>query len=48
MINFYESLIGKKLVTKTPLLSQKSMQFSQQWSMSLMSKLNGWLNKKGY
>ncbi|MCF8362099.1 MAG: DUF2059 domain-containing protein [Prolixibacteraceae bacterium] len=48
LINFYESPIGKKLVTKTPLLTQESMQFSQQWGMSLMGKLNGWLSEKGY
>ncbi|MCF8360940.1 MAG: DUF2059 domain-containing protein [Prolixibacteraceae bacterium] len=47
LINFCESLIGKKLVTKTPHLTQKSMQFSQQWGMS-WSKLNGWLSEKGY
>lgn len=48
LINFYESPIGKKLVTKTPLLTQESMQFSQQWSMSLMGNINGWLSEKGY
>jgi hypothetical protein len=48
LISFYESPIGKKLVAKTPLLTQESMQFSQQWGMSLMGKLNGWLSEKGY
>lgn len=48
LINFYESPIGKKLVTKTPLLTQESMQFSQQWGMDLIGNINGWLSEKGY
>lgn len=48
LINFYESPIGKKLVTKTPLLTQESMQFSQQWGMNLIGNINGWLSEKGY
>jgi hypothetical protein len=48
LINFYESPIGKKLVTKTPLLTQESMQFSQQWGMNLMSDMHTWIGAKGY
>jgi uncharacterized protein len=48
LISFYESPIGKKLTTKTPLLTQESMQISQTWGMNLMSKLYDWMAKKGY
>jgi uncharacterized protein len=48
LISFYESPIGKKLTTKTPLLTQESMQLSQAWGMNLMSKLYDWMAKKGY
>lgn len=48
LISFYESPIGKKLVVKTPLLTQDAMQMSQKWGMSLMGNLNSWLDEKGY
>ncbi len=48
LIAFYESPIGKKLSTKTPLITKDAMQISQPWAMSLMGKFNAWLGEKGY
>ncbi len=48
LISFYESPIGKKLATKTPILTREAMQMSQTWGMELMAKLNSWLTGKGY
>jgi len=48
LISFYESPIGKKLATKTPILTQEAMQLGQIWGMNLMAKINGWLGEKGY
>ncbi len=48
LITFYETPIGKKLTTKTPLITKDAMQISQPWAMSLMGKFNTWLTDKGY
>ncbi len=48
LITFYETPIGKKLTTKTPLITKDAMQISQPWAMSLMGKFNTWLTEKGY
>lgn len=48
LISFYESPIGKKLATKTPILGREAMQLGQTWGMNLMAKINGWLGEKGY
>jgi hypothetical protein len=48
LISFYESPLGKKLITETALLGKETMQIGQSWGMNLMTKLNGWLVEKGY
>jgi len=48
LISFYESPIGLKLATETPLLGREAMQLGQIWGMNLMAKINGWLGEKGY
>lgn len=48
LISFYESPIGKKLITKTPLLTKEAMQFSQTWGLNLMSDMHTWIGAKGY
>lgn len=35
ILAFYNSPVGKKMVAKTPELTQKSMQIGQQWGMKL-------------
>lgn len=39
IITFYESPVGKKLSTTTPLLTQESMQVGGQWGMELGQKV---------
>jgi len=39
MIAFYESEIGKKMVEKTPIIMQQSMQIGQQWGMEMGAKI---------
>jgi hypothetical protein len=48
MISFYESQVGKKLATKTPVLTGEAMQIGQTWGVNLMAKFNIWLGEKGY
>ena len=48
LISFYESPIGKKLVSKTPQLTQESMKMGQSWGIGLMSKFNDWIKNNGY
>lgn len=48
LINFYESPIGLKLASTTPLIGREAMQIGQKWSINLMVKFDGWLKEKGY
>ncbi len=41
---FYETPAGKKLAEKTPMITMESMQLSQTWAMSLMGKIQAYLN----
>lgn len=44
IIAFYETPAGKKLAEKTPMVTMESMQLSQAWAMSLMGKIQAYLN----
>ncbi|MCL6101714.1 MAG: DUF2059 domain-containing protein [Bacteroidetes bacterium] len=44
IVAFYESPAGKKLAEKTPQVTMESMQLSQTWAMSLMGKIQAYLN----
>ena len=45
IIAFYESPIGKKLASQTPLISLESMQISQTWARGLYAKMQAYLDK---
>ena len=45
IIAFYESPIGKKLASQTPLISLESMQVSQTWAKGLYGKIQAFLDK---
>lgn len=47
LIAFYETPIGKKLATETPLITGESMQVSQQWGMALMKEIQDYLDTRG-
>ena len=44
ILAFYDSPVGKKLAEQSPLITSESMQITQQWAMSLMGKMQGYLN----
>lgn len=44
IVAFYESPAGKKLAEKTPQVTMESMQLTQTWAMSLMGKIQAYLN----
>lgn len=44
IVAFYETPAGKKLAEKTPMVTMESMQLSQTWAMSLMGKIQAYLN----
>ena len=48
IIAFYNTPIGKKFAKKTPLITNESMQVTQQWGMKLMGKIQQKLKDKGY
>jgi hypothetical protein len=48
IIAFYNTPIGKKFAKKTPLITNESMQVTQQWGMQLMGKIQQKLKDKGY
>jgi len=48
LIAFYTSPLGKKLTEGTTKIGKESMQIAQTWGMSLGSKLNSYLTKKGF
>jgi len=45
IIAFYESPIGRKLASQTPLISLESMQVSQNWAKGLYGKMQAYLDK---
>ena len=45
IVAFYESPIGKKLASQTPLISVESMQVSQNWAKGLYGKMQAYLDK---
>jgi len=45
IIAFYETLAGKKLAEKSPLIAVDSMQSSQAWGMGLFGKIQAYLAK---
>jgi uncharacterized protein len=44
IIAFYETPVGKKLAEQSGIITAESMQITQQWAMSLMGKMQGYLN----
>lgn len=48
IIIFYESPIGTKLVEKTPLIMQESMQVGQEWGAKIGQSFEEKLNERGY
>jgi len=48
LIQFYQSPIGKKVVSNTPLIMQESMQIGQIWGQKLREKLAERMKAKGY
>ena len=48
MILFYESPVGKKLVSVQPLITRDSMSAGQQWGMAIGRKIVRKLQEKGY
>lgn len=48
LIKFYETPIGKKFATKTPLIMQGSMEVGQQWGMKIGEELAKKMKQKGY
>ena len=48
MIRFYESPVGKKLVSVQPLITRDSMSAGQQWGMAIGRKIARKLQEKGY
>jgi uncharacterized protein len=44
IIAFYESPAGKKLSEKSSEITKESMSFAQEWGMSLMGKIQAYLN----
>ncbi|GAB4407207.1 MAG: DUF2059 domain-containing protein [Microscillaceae bacterium] len=48
LITFYESPIGKKFVSKNPMIMQESMQVGQEWGQKLGEQVVKKLEEKGY
>ena len=48
IIEFYKTPTGKKFASKTPLITQESMQVGQQWGMKVGAALEKKLKEKGY
>lgn len=48
LIAFYETPVGKKFATKTPLIMAESMQVGQQWGMKIAEQFQERLKAKGY
>ena len=48
IIEFYQTPAGKKYATKTPLITQESMQVGQQWGMKVGQQFMQKLAEKGY
>jgi len=48
LIQFYQSPIGKKVISNTPLIMQESMQIGQVWGQKLGEKLVERIKAKGY
>lgn len=48
IIEFYQTPVGKKYASKTPMIMQESMQAGQQWGMQLGTKVAEKLKEKGY
>jgi len=48
LIQFYQSPIGKKVISNTPLIMQESMQIGQTWGQKLGEKLVERIKAKGY
>jgi hypothetical protein len=48
LIEFYQTPIGKKYASKTPMLTQESMQVGQQWGMKIGQDFAKKMQEKGY
>ena len=48
LIDFYESPIGKKVISATPLIMQESMKAGQEWGKSIGEKVVEKLKHDGY
>lgn len=48
IIAFYNTPIGKKFASTTPLITKESMSAGQQWAMKLQGKIQSKIKEKGY
>ncbi|WP_026631531.1 DUF2059 domain-containing protein [Dyadobacter alkalitolerans] len=48
LIAFYETPVGKKYASKTPIIMQESMQVGQQWGRKIAMEFQEKLKAKGY
>ena len=48
MIEFYQTPLGKKLVSTLPQIMQESMQVGQSWGKEVGDKIYNSLKEKGY
>jgi uncharacterized protein len=46
LLKFYQTPVGQKLIEKTPVITQESMQVGQEWGMKLSQKVFEKLNKE--
>ena len=48
IISFYNTPVGKKLATSTPMITTESMQVGQKWGMEIGQKVVERMKEKGY
>lgn len=48
LITFYETPLGKKFATNTPLIMQESMQVGQEWGLKVSQEFQQKMKEKGY
>ena len=48
LIKFYETPVGKKFASKTPFITQESMQVGQEWGMKIGQEFSKKMTEKGF
>jgi len=48
LIKFYETPVGKKFASKTPFITQESMQVGQEWGMKIGQEFSEKMTEKGF